>query len=89
MKCTVDASLSLWYSWGMDTKAKLKVGPAMRDARTAAGLSREAVAGMVGKSLSTILRWEAGDTSPTVEDLPALAAALGVSVSALLGFTDG
>lgn len=39
-------------------------GAALRRAREAAGLSREALADQLCRSLSTIVRWETGKTSP-------------------------
>lgn len=49
----------------------------LRRRREAAGMSREALAGMLGRSLSTIWNWEHGSSSPNVDDLQRLAAVLG------------
>jgi transcriptional regulator with XRE-family HTH domain len=61
----------------LDTEALLK-------ARRAKNLSREKLAALVGRSLSTVNRWEAGTSQPDTEDLGALVRVLGLSTPATL-----
>ena len=52
--------------------------------RRKAGLSQDALAEAVGVSRQAISKWELGDAVPETAKLPALAAALGVSIDWLL-----
>lgn len=57
---------------------------AVRSARTAKGLTVEALAFASGVSVATVQRTETGKHTPTLETLSAIAAALGTSPSELL-----
>lgn len=60
----------------------------IKNYRTLQGLTREAFAGLVGKSFSTCTRWEKGECEPTYSDICAIAKALSVPISALFGEDD-
>lgn len=62
-----------------------QIAQRLKDARTAAGITQEALAQSAGLSLPTIQRSEAGRHEPSVPTLRCLAAALGVSVADLIG----
>lgn len=51
-------------------------------------LKQSEAAEIMGISLATLKRWERGETSPKIKDMPALASALGVSVDYLLNGAD-
>lgn len=55
------------------------------DARIARGWSQEDLARAVGTTQQTIQRWETGQTDPQVGKVAAISAALGVTMSYLLG----
>ena len=55
------------------------------DARNARGWSQEQLAAAVGTTQQTIQRWETGQTDPQVSKVAAISAALGVTMSYLLG----
>lgn len=57
---------------------------ALRQARLAAGLSTEELAGRLGRTRTTVARWEAGSRLPQPSNVQALAAALGVSPEVLV-----
>jgi transcriptional regulator with XRE-family HTH domain len=57
----------------------------LKAARKLSGLSREKLSRAVECSARTIENWEAGKSAPDVPRLMALAKALGVSTSQLLG----
>ena len=59
-------------------------GNRLRALRKKAGLTQEQLADSTGFSLMTIRRWEWGERSPRVEEVKALAKALGVSEADLL-----
>ena len=59
-------------------------GERLRALRKKAGLTQEQLADSTGFSLMTIRRWEWGERSPRVEEVKALAKALGVSEADLL-----
>ena len=59
-------------------------GNRLRAFRKKAGLTQEQLADSTGFSLMTIRRWEWGERSPRVEEVKALAKALGVSEADLL-----
>lgn len=61
-------------------------GRCLRTARLAADLTAVDVAGILGCSQAAVSRWETGDRTPTLHDLPAIARAVGTSVADLLGF---
>lgn len=54
------------------------VADRIRRLRHVRGLSQEGLAEAVGRDRQTIGQWERAATSPTVDDIAALAAALGV-----------
>lgn len=60
------------------------VGPAVREARTRAGLSQRALAKRAGTSQSVIARIENGDTSPTADTVERLLNAAGYASSLVL-----
>lgn len=57
--------------------------PGIRARRKAAGLSLEELAAAVGCTRQAAALWEAGQTLPTADRLPQLAAALGCSIDDL------
>jgi transcriptional regulator with XRE-family HTH domain len=59
----------------------------MRKLREARGVTQLQVADALDASERTVLRWERGDTIPTLLDVIKLAAFFGVTVSHLLGET--
>lgn len=62
-----------------------KVGQIVKEKRTAAGLSQNKLAKMAGISQASLNALEATTSNPSVETVFLLAAALGCSVSELLG----
>lgn len=58
----------------------------LRAARVNAGLSREKAAYKIGVSMSTIKNWENGTSSPTVDKLPLICNAYGVTYDDILFF---
>lgn len=67
----------------MQTVAHANPGDRIREIRTQAGISQEALARRAGLSLRTVARIEAGEDTK-VQTLAAIADALGVAVSDLL-----
>ena len=67
------------------TDLRITTGERVRILRDRAGLTMRALAERSGVHVSTICATEIGKTQPRVETLRALAAALGVTVAALLG----
>lgn len=63
----------------------MTLGQNIQAARKAAGLSQEALAARVGVSRQALGKWEKDTALPGLDNLQALAEALGVSVDALLG----
>ena len=59
-------------------------GKRLRAFRKKSGLNQEELAERTGVSIMTVRRWEWGERSPRVEDVKALAKALGVSETDLL-----
>ena len=55
------------------------------DARNARGWSQEQLAAAIGTTQQTVQRWETGQTDPQVSKVAAISAALGVTMSYLLG----
>jgi len=55
------------------------------DARNARGWSQEQLAAAIGTTQQTVQRWETGQTDPQVSKVEAISAALGVTMSYLLG----
>lgn len=58
------------------------------EARSARGWSQEQLAVAVGTTQQTLQRWESGRTDPQVSKVEAISAALGVTMSYLLGVSD-
>ncbi len=56
----------------------------IRRLRRAKGLSQEELAGFLGVSRQSVSLWEQGETNPTVENIYAMAEALGVSFDELM-----
>ncbi len=65
----------------------MKLGENLRAARTAAGLSQEALGERLGVVSQTVSKWERGESAPDAMLLPTLADALGVSLDALFDRT--
>lgn len=61
-----------------------KTGALIASARRAQGLTQQALAGRVHVTAKAVSKWERGRSFPGVDVLPALAAALGLPVEALL-----
>jgi len=61
------------------------MGEAIRKARTEAGLSRQELGERLHVVRQTVSKWERGASVPDADLLVALAAELGVEVTALLG----
>ncbi|MBQ3456831.1 MAG: helix-turn-helix transcriptional regulator [Synergistaceae bacterium] len=59
-------------------------GDRLRKLRKKSGLTQEKLADAVGVSLLTLFRWEKGERSPRIDEIKALAKALGVSEADLL-----
>lgn len=57
--------------------------PGIRARRKAAGMTLEELAAAVGCTLQAVGCWERGQTLPTADRLPAIAAALGCSIDDL------
>ena len=60
----------------------------LREARKAARLSQEALAKSIGRTKSTISRWESGERNPKMFEMVELEKILGVSAENLLYGTD-
>ena len=61
------------------------LGSRIREARTAAGLSQQALADAVGAHQPTVAAWESDRRSLSVESLAALSRSLGRTTDWLLG----
>ncbi|MFF2215038.1 helix-turn-helix transcriptional regulator [Streptomyces antibioticus] len=59
-------------------------GPRLRDQRLLAGLSAAQLGERVGRSESTVCRWERGRTQPSISYADAVADALGIRLDVLL-----
>lgn len=57
--------------------------------RKQAGYNQDFVAEQIGVHKNTYSRWERGETSPTVQDLIALADFFGCSIDAIIGYEGG
>lgn len=66
----------------------MTLGQSIQAARKARGLSQEALAAEIGVSRQALGKWEKDTSLPGVDNLQALAAALGVGVDTLLGTHD-
>jgi transcriptional regulator with XRE-family HTH domain len=65
-----------------------ELGERIKELRSARRLTQDQLAARVGVSRKTISNWETGETSISTDDLPAIAAALGVRQSELLEGPD-
>ena len=63
----------------------MTLGQNIQNARRAQGLSQEALAEKTGVSRQALGKWEKDTALPGLDNLQALAAALGIGVDALLG----
>ncbi len=63
---------------------KKAIGAAIRDARTAAGLTQVELAERIGTRQSLITRWESGMHMPTAEYLHAISLAVGADPGMIL-----
>ena len=63
----------------------MTLGQNIQNARRAQGLSQEALAEKIGVSRQALGKWEKDTALPGLDNLQALAAALGIGVDALLG----
>ena len=61
------------------------VASRIRQARVLAGLTQEKLAEIIGVSRTAIVRWESGETDPTMNHLIAMTKVLHVSADYLLG----
>ena len=61
------------------------IGERINAARTAKGLSVEALAKMVGVNRSAVHRWEADERTPRIEYIFRLSVALDIDVNDLVG----
>lgn len=68
---------------GTDTTTASGLGRIIRQARERQGLSREKLAAKLGRTSSTIQRWELEDSDPTFTDVVRLAAIIGVDLGEL------
>ena len=63
----------------------MTLGQNIQNARRVQGLSQEALAEKIGVSRQALGKWEKDTALPGLDNLQALAAALGIGVDALLG----
>ncbi|MGW6913693.1 helix-turn-helix domain-containing protein [Kitasatospora sp. NPDC054939] len=61
-----------------------EVGDRLRFLRRQQGVSQERLAEMIGRDRQSVSSWERGTTPPTLDDLGAMARALGVETWRLL-----
>ena len=73
---------------GTDTTTASGLGRIIRKAREGKGLSREKLAARLGRTSSTIQRWESGDSDPTFVDIVRLAAITGADIEELAEAID-
>jgi len=64
---------------------RAKIGKRIRALREMVGMRPSELARRLGVSHPSLFAWECGKTSPALQRIPAIADALGVSVSALYG----
>lgn len=64
------------------------VGKRIKQARELAGLTQERLAEIIGVSRTAVVRWESGETDPTIDHLIAMTKVLKVSADFLLGTSD-
>lgn len=64
------------------------VGKRIKLARDLAGLTQEKLAEIIGVSRTAVVRWESGETDPTIDHLIEMTKVLNVSADFLLGIND-
>ncbi len=64
------------------------VGKRIKLARELAGMTQEKLAEIVGVSRTAVVRWESGETDPTIDHLIEMTKVLKVSADFLLGTSD-
>ena len=64
----------------------MEIGKTIADRRKARGLTQQMLAERLDITYQAVSRWENGITCPDIELLPRLAAVLGLSIDALLGY---
>ena len=64
------------------------IGERLKDLRKASGVTQTALADALGVHPQTVSKWERGVSEPDISQLGDLAAALGLSLEALLGLPD-
>ena len=64
------------------------VGKRIKQARELAGLTQERLAEIIKVSRTAVVRWESGETDPTIEHLIEMTKVLKVSADFLLGTND-
>ena len=64
------------------------VGKRIKLARELAGMTQEKLAEIVGVSRTAVVRWESGETDPTIDHLIEMTKVLRVSADFLLGTSD-
>ncbi len=62
------------------------IGKNIHTLRKQNGLTQEELAGKIGVTYQAVSKWENGTTAPDIALLPELAAVLGTSIDALLGY---
>lgn len=62
------------------------IGRNVRTFRKQNGFTQEELAGRIGVTYQAVSKWENGTTAPDISLLPELAAVLGTSIDALLGY---
>ncbi|MBR4703333.1 MAG: helix-turn-helix transcriptional regulator [Oscillospiraceae bacterium] len=67
----------------------MNLGEAIRNARTAKGMTQEALAEMIGVVPQTVSKWERNESQPDTELLSPLADALGISLDRLFDRQSG
>ena len=68
----------------MPAAAPVLSGARLRAARESAGLTREQLAVLVGRSAQSVALWERGTVTPNVRVLAVVAEALGIQLTSLL-----
>ena len=61
----------------------------IKDRRVAKGMTQGELARLIGVSAPAIAQWECGDTNPSADKLPAIAAALGCTIDDLFKHDTG
>ena len=64
----------------------MKISEKIQILRKKKGLSQENLANMLGLSRQTVFKWEAGESTPDIDNIKKLAEIFGVSFDLLLNF---